>query len=684
MKLRLLGAALAACFAVACSNAPAGGGNSANGSLGISRDDALIYAADSDLDTVFVVDAKTEEKLGEVKVGRQPEKVLVAPDDTVFVTNRMDRSVSVIRKGELTESARIEVGVEPVGLAISSDSKTLYVVNSTARTDVEFGTLMAIDTASRQPKWEIPVGREPRGITLMGDGKAAITLYKEGDVVLVDLQAKQVVKQGTEVFQQLNRAALGIDTTNVNVGAPRPLPDIGFGGPATSRPRGLEAITTSADGQQLFVASLLSSDKVLATSTPGTPVGQPVDPTSSGYAGGTCGSGSVAAPALLTFDQEVRPQVDDLTTCGFGGVDGSDRPPMLLTSNVPGMAVQGPRAMTLDPTGSFVFVVNFDSNNVAIVPTANRPTTSTFGGGATDGLPAPDRSKFGVGGSVTQLVDVGAGPTGVVVSRDGKRAWVYAAFDHKLVRLEAVNGRISNVGGKQLGKDVLSPEAAAGRRLFFSASDARMNNPSTGISCGTCHLEGREDGHVWNFPDGPRQTPSLSGRMLEKTAPFHWNGEFQDLMAFMTHTVTRRMGGSGVTPAMEQQVAAFLASTTPADNPLKDSTPADVVARGRSVFEKAACNSCHSGEAFTDNKFADVGTFVKSGTVLDNQQLLPHGGLNNPSLLNVARTAPYLHDGSAATLKARILQGKNGNQHGLTAQLSDAEVDDLVAYLKTL
>ena len=35
---------------------------------------------------------------------------------------------------------------------------------------------------------------------------------------------------------------------------------------------------------------------------------------------------------------------------------------------------------------------------------------------------------------------------------------------------------------------------------------------------------------MWNFPDGPRQTPSLQGRLLSKTAPFHWNGEFNDLL----------------------------------------------------------------------------------------------------------------------------------------------------------
>jgi YVTN family beta-propeller protein len=193
MKKRLLTAALAAClsFGTGCAPNAAGGGNSANGSLGVSRDDALLFAADSDLDVVFVVDAKTQTVVGEpIKVGRQPEKVLVGPDDTVYVTNRLDRSVSVIRKGDTQESTRINVAVEPVGLAASSDGKTLYVVNATSLTDSDFGTLMAFDTATLKLKWETPVGHEPRAISLMGDGKAAISLYKAGDLVMVDLGAR--------------------------------------------------------------------------------------------------------------------------------------------------------------------------------------------------------------------------------------------------------------------------------------------------------------------------------------------------------------------------------------------------------------------------------------------------------------------------------------------------------------
>jgi DNA-binding beta-propeller fold protein YncE/mono/diheme cytochrome c family protein len=667
MNKRMLGAVVALLGVLAlgsgCASPGAGGGSTSNGSIGVSFDDALLYAADPDLDALFVVDAKTQATVARVQLGRQPEKVLVAPDDTIYVTNRLGRSVSVVRRGETTESARIPVGVEPVGLAISADGKTLYVVNATSLSTAEYGTLMAIDTGSRSLSWEAPLGLEPRGIALLPNGRAMITLYKTGDVMLVDLAKGAVISGGSDLFVQLNRSALGAG------GRGSAFPN---SAQVTSHPRALEAIVASSAGDQIFVAGRISTDAVIATNP--APLGAPLEGASAGYSQGNCGSSAVTSPSLFSFNGEGAAAVDDLGTCG---TDLAARPPTLLTSSVPGMPVQGPRAMVTDPTGSFLYIANFESNNVAVVATATRPSGSTFGSDPKGPTP------FGTGGTISALIDVGAGPTGIAVSHDGKRAWVYNSFDHSISRLEPrAGGQVVNAGTTRLADDVLSADVVAGRKLFFSAADGRMNSLSTGIACGSCHLEGREDGHVWNFPEGPRQTPSLAGRMLAQTAPYHWNGEFNDLSSFMALTVQQRMGGSGVTPVMERQIATFLDAQSPADNPNRGSTAPEVT-RGQAIFAKAGCDGCHVGAALTNDRFADVGTFATSGPVVDNVTGLPHGGLNTPSLLGVNRSAPYLHTGLAPTLKARILMGKAENKHGSTAQLSDAEVDDLVAYVKT-
>jgi DNA-binding beta-propeller fold protein YncE/mono/diheme cytochrome c family protein len=682
MKTRLLAAALAFTTVLACApESPTGGGNSASGSVAVSRDDALVYAVDADLDTLFVVDTKN---LGAepraVKVGRMPEKVLVAPDDTIYVTNRYGRSVSVIRRGDSEVSVTLDVGVEPVGLAVSEDGRTLFVVNSTRRADLEVGSVMAFDTSTHTLRWEVAVGPEPRAITLLPGGKAMVTLYKSGDIVTLDVTRGVVTKSGSDLFRELNRSALGL-STSTGGGFAEPLPFPGVTGPSTRRARALEAVTASPDGKQVYVAALLATDSVLNTrpndplaNAGGGAAGGPVRPgTSSGYgSSGSCGLvRPVAAASLLTFDPEGNATVDDASggaDCrGFFEPSQLERPPLFLTSNAPGVPVQGPAAIAVDSSGGFVFVANRESNNVSVVPTTQTQSQTA------------SRGETG-----QQVVNVGAGPTGVALSRDGTTAWVFNAFDHSLSKLSSEGGIVRQREVKRLADDVLPADVVAGRKLFFSAVSPDMNDPNLGISCATCHVEAREDGHVWNTTEGPRNTPALTGKLLARTAPFHWNGEFTTVSQFMSHTTKDRMGGRGPSGVMEQQLMAFIMSVQAPDNPFTTETPADVKARGKAAWDKAACGTCHAGETLTDDRFYDVGTLVQTGAVVDRREFLFHGGLNTPSLLGIARSGPFLHDGSAPTLKARILMGKERDAHGLTSRLSDQEVDDLVAYVRSL
>src|SRR5581483_10070334 len=232
------------------------------------------------------------------------------------------------------------------------------------------------------------------------------------------------------------------------------------------------------------------------------------------------------------------------------------------------------------------------------------------------------------------------------------------------------------------------------RKLFFTAVDSRMTGQTTGIACASCHLEGREDGHVWNFTDGPRQTPSLAGRKTTQTLPLHWNGEFDGLTSFMAQTVNHRMGGTGVTPAMETQLKAFIDYQPAPDSPFRNAALTAAQQRGAAAFAKAQCGTCHFGPALTDNLFHDVGTLVTNSDVLNDDRARSYlnGGFNTPSLLGLSRTAPYLHDGSAATLMDRVRNDEHGH-HGNTVtglvdpnvpNLTDDEMNDLVEYLKTL
>ncbi len=90
----------------------------------------------------------------------------------------------------------IDVGVEPSSLQVSADDRTLYVLNASSLEDADVGSLMAVDVATRQIRWSVPVGPDPRELTLDGDRLATVRLLNEGEVVRVDLVRAEIVHRG--------------------------------------------------------------------------------------------------------------------------------------------------------------------------------------------------------------------------------------------------------------------------------------------------------------------------------------------------------------------------------------------------------------------------------------------------------------------------------------------------------
>lgn len=623
--------------------------SNASGSVALSRDDELVYAVDTDNGIVAVHDALTLEKIADVKVGRSPQQIAVASDDVLYVANRGDRSVSIIRRDEWQAVRTVATAVEPVGLAVSPDAKTLYVVNSTSLESAAHGTVLAIDTPTLQRRWELPVGEEPRSIALVGDGsKALVTLFKRGDVALIDLAQGSVIQNNadgehTAVYAKANESKL----------LPAGSPQFGFSFSSTFQARSAGNVVVSPDGRKAHMAVTWSREEPILLS-----------PTvSGGYysSGGPCNTSAIAIPGIVTYEAETaEPEVDDLTDCtGSKVAAGAPRTSLGRGFGSRLAPIQGSAAQVVDPTGAWLFIANRESNNVAITPTSRRPE---------DGEP------------VSHLIPVGAAPDGIAITRDGRRVFVYSQLSHQLsVLVKPEQGEVA-VGDRvtvAVDPPTLSAAFLAGRRLFFDATHRGLTDPvNTGIACNTCHTEGgREDGHVWGFPDGFRQTPALAGRMMSATAPFHWSGEFSTLSAFIEHTTVLRMGGAGLTSVEATSLAAFMDGAPAADNPHRLASPSDAQLRGAQVFQQASCGTCHAGEALTLNNMANVGTIRGTDQI---------SAVNTPSLLGLARTAPYLHDGSAPTLRERIYQGREWNLHGETSRLTDAQIDDLVAYLSSL
>ena len=94
--------------------------------------------------------------------------------------------------------------------------------------------------------------------------------------------------------------------------------------------------------------------------------------------------------------------------------------------------------------------------------------------------------------------------------------------------------------------------------------------------------------------------------------------------------------------------------------------------RGRRIFNKARCASCHKGALHTDLQKYNVG--IGKGLDKDRE-------FDTPTLVEIWRTAPYLYDGRAVTIKEVLTKYNPDDKHGLTSNLSDKEITDLANFV---
>jgi hypothetical protein len=314
-------------------------------------------------------------------------------------------------------------------------------------------------------------------------------------------------------------------------------------------------------------------------------------------------------------------------------------------------------------------------------------------------------------------LDVGFAPDGLGLSPDGAFVVVHAPLSREIVvyDVDAFGPGVGPVARlSTVDSEPLEPEVLRGKRLFNDAFDGRLGKDSY-IACAHCHLDGEADRRTWDFTDrgeGLRNTIDLQGRAGLAHGPVHWSANFDEIQdfehdirgpfsglglmddaAFHAELRDTPLGGAkaGVSEDLDALAAyvASLSSYPRSPHRSDDGSLTDSGERGRELFESEAldCTSCHAGEHLTDSAMVDgspvlhdVGTMTEaSGSRLG--AALP--GLDTPTLRGLWNSPPYLHDGSAPTVRA-VFEANDGDAHGVTSGLSSSELDDLAEYLLSL
>jgi DNA-binding beta-propeller fold protein YncE len=199
-------------------------------------------------------------------------------------------------------------------------------------------------------------------------------------------------------------------------------------------------------------------------------------------------------------------------------------------------------------------------------------------------------------------------------------------------------------------------------------------------SCASCHSsDGRTDGMDWDLlNDGLGNPKNVKSLLFSfQTPPVMSMGVRSDAGAAIRAGIQRILFAS---PREDVAVAIdeYVKNLQPVPSPyLVHNRLSPSAERGRKLFFSGpvGCAECHSPPLFTDLKPHAVGT----GKFDQHSDTF-----YTPMLTEVWRTAPYLHDGSAATLRDVVLTHNPGDKRGHTLALKPNEVDDLVSYLFSL
>jgi len=573
----------------------------------------------------------------------------------------------------------------PVALALSADGARLLVANQTA------GSVSLIDTRSQRVLDELKTGERPAGVALSADGRRGVVTHWYGyDLAVLALNDDHITLVARiGVGPEPRGVALSADgnTAYVAVGVANEVVRVDLnslkvtGRLAVGRePRG---IALAPDGFRLLVGNARSQNVSI------------IDPRAWAVVHTLPIDGDNLRQVAMSADGKTG-YVANMRNRGFPTTRNNIDLGWVLGQRLTRIDLAGPMSystLSLDVQGKAAA----DAHGAAVSRDATFVAVSCGGTHEVmifraDGKQLPWRLNSSRDLIAPELlkkdgrfrrVELGGRPTEILFAPDGKTLFVANYLADAVQVVDAESARLERT--IPLGGPKVPSLARRGEIVFY---DAR-HSFNQWYSCNTCHSDGHTNGLDFDTLNDGRQDFSTfhlrsrkkvtTLRHVAKTKPWTWHGWQTSLDDAMVESFTKSMQGPKPSSEDIKALVAFLATLEYPKNPFRnpDGSLPPAAQRGLEVFrsEKAACNTCHGGPEFTDGKIHIAGLEERDDA---------YRGYNPPSLRGVYDKDPYLHDGRAKTLR-EALSGPHSSQNvtGL-GELSEHEIDDLIAYLKTL
>jgi len=563
----------------------------ASSAIAITPDGSTLLVVNPDSNSLTLVSVDTLTTVSKVRVGVDPRSVAVSPDGTrAYVANQGSDSLSVLDLAAGAVTASVPMGDRPVGVAISPDGR-LVAVAELGDDQLRFLNAPDLSTLS-----VLAVADRPHGLAFTPDGsRLLVTHLLSGDVTVLTIRPfflylPVIVKS---VSVPLGRGLARL-TTHFTFHASRSVPTWPNVAPAPS-------VVINGSGTRAYLPQTMAHGQGLNTQ----------------------------------FDNTVFPKVSVLNletqnhqTSEHISLPETDQPVGL------------PWDVALTRQDTELWVVNAASNDLSVVDISD-PTR-------------PAR---------VANIPVSDNPRGIALHPQGHTAYVNNTLAGTVSVIDTQAYTVTDV--ITVTEIPLPPVLLHGKRLFHSSARPDLAQ-ARWISCNTCHIEGEHDGRTWllqymgEVPRGAqavitRNTTSLLG-MIE-TYPLRWSAEWDEsadsefsirFEQFGTGLIDGQMHPTLGSPNQGRSrdldsLAAFIDSL---QVPGRDHELTEQEQRGRTLFEspRTGCLTCHPAPLYTDLKQHDVSTASAYGEWFGPL-------IDTPTLRFLYDSAPYLHDGSARTLR---------------------------------
>lgn len=365
-----------------------------------------------------------------------------------------------------------------------------------------------------------------------------------------------------------------------------------------------------------------------------------------------------------------------------------DRPrPVLLDD--PDMGAANPWGVLFSADGSRLFVTHAGTHELSVIDFP--ALLDRMKGEEGTGDPVSERLGF--------LHDIRArvslplnGPR--ALASDGENVYVTGYFSDTLAKVPLKGNAVAR--NIPLNEGYLPSRERLGEQYFNDASHCFQGWQS----CATCHPDARVDGLNWDLMNDGMGNPKNTRTMFlsHRTSPVMTLGvrasaevavtagfvhiQFMEPSGELAECVNEYLKN------MKEVPSPLLVAGHPSQPQTKNAscaqchlpgvergTPTESARRGKEVFKTAGCTQCHPHPYFTTKELVATGT---AKGLDEGRKILV------PSLVEVWRTAPYLHDGRARTVREAITTHNPGDLRGKTSGLSGRELEDLVNYVKSL